>query len=154
MFLLHQTTGLFSSFCGGPGFWPLALRTLEERRPRPEGTQGNMGWLKDTEWGHTTALPALLVAWPSALEARAWLLRWDSAAEHFHWGVGQDRPGRFRPINTFETANERGSWWCCSWGGDDDNDSLVNKCPVDHLNLILLFFSLSSLRSLANFPAI
>lgn len=36
--------------------------------------------------------------------------------------------------------------------------ALVNKCPVDHLNFVLLFFSLPSsvfaLRSAANFPAI
>lgn len=71
MFLVHQTAVFFPSFCGGPGLWPLALRALEEKRPRPEGAQGNMGWLKDTVWGHSAALPALLVAWPSALEGRA-----------------------------------------------------------------------------------
>lgn len=32
--------------------------------------------------------------------------------------------------------------------------ALVNKYPVDHLNLILLFFPVLSLRSAANFPAI
>ena len=35
--------------------------------------------------------------------------------------------------------------------------ALVNKCPVDHLNFILLFspsLSVLSLRSAANFPAI
>lgn len=32
--------------------------------------------------------------------------------------------------------------------------ALVNKCPVDHLNLVLFFFLRLSLRSAANFPAI
>lgn len=32
--------------------------------------------------------------------------------------------------------------------------ALVNKCPVDYLNLILLFPPVLSLRSAANFPAI
>ncbi|CAB1427801.1 unnamed protein product [Pleuronectes platessa] len=27
----------------GPGLWPLALRALEKKRPRPERAEGNMG---------------------------------------------------------------------------------------------------------------